>query len=112
MLGEEIQHAVPHPAWKLVPHPCDGFQPRAADGTRRCIAPGRVDHPVAVAVDHQRRNVDLGQFAGAVTGPEDGRELTWGARARLIAFPRDRCPVAHALLVEREAVRADVAEYR
>ena len=74
-------------------------------------ATGRMHHPVTVAVDDERRNVDLPEFGGAVPGCEDAGQLPSHASRRRVAIPGDARLVAHPLLVERESVRSDVAEH-
>ena len=72
-------------------------------------AAGRMDHPVPVAVDDQRRHVDLPQLGGAVARREDRRQLAHDAGRGRVSVPRDSRLVAHRVLVERESMRTDVA---
>ena len=72
VVGDQVENPAPRPDGQVVAHAGDRLQPGARDRPRGGRAAGRMDHPVAVAVDHQRRHVDL-------------------PRARRCGRPRRRC---------------------
>src|SRR4051794_22382579 len=95
VLVDEVEDRGPRARGQVVAHAADGFEAGAGDGAGRGGAAGGVDHPVAVAVDHQRRCGDLPQPRRPVAGLEDRAELAAHAARRRVAVPARPGPFAH-----------------
>src|SRR6476619_2644097 len=111
VIGDQVDDPAPRPDGQIVTEADDRLQAGAWDRSRRGRSTGGVDHPVAVAVDDQRRDVDVAEFGGAVSGREDTCELADDARGAGVPVPRNPGVLAHRLLVERKSVRPDVGEH-
>src|SRR5262245_30746462 len=108
---DQIEQDRPRALRQIVAHAGNGFQPGAGDRAYRRRGARRVDHPVAIAVDHQRRGADRPQLRGPVAGAHDRGERAARPRGRRVAVPPEPGQCPHPGLVERESVRADVPEH-
>ena len=70
MVAYQVDDAAPRADGQVVTEALDRLQPRARYRARRRRTAGRMHHPVAVAVYHQRRDIDGTKFGGAVAGRE------------------------------------------
>ncbi len=109
-IDDKVNESWPRRTRQVVAHAGDRLPPRTRDRLRGRVAPGGMDHPVSVAVDHQRRHLDLPQLPGAVARREDAGQLPCYAVGRLIPVPVHSRALPDPLLVERKPVRSDVPE--
>ncbi len=95
MVGDQVEDPVPCAGGQIVTHACDRLQTRTGDGPRGGRPSGGMDHSVSVAVDHQRRYVDLSQLGRPVTRGEDACQLPGDTVGRGIAIPADASLLPH-----------------
>src|SRR5579884_3731102 len=110
VVDDGVDQAWPGRGGQVVAHAFDGGQPGAGNRSSRRDAAAVMDHPVQVAVHDDGRRADPGQVLGPVAGREDRGELADHPARVGVAVEGTTAGFPYPHLVEREALRADVAE--
>src|SRR4051794_28540052 len=101
--GDGVDDLVPDGPRQLVAHAGDDEEARAGDGGGGVTAALDGEERIGVAVDDERRQVQLAERGVPVAAEPDGDELPVHAAGAVAAIERARGDAADVVVVEREA---------